>query len=68
MTDSMTLHHQRMEESFRIESDVMAMLSAIPATLPNHYDAIIRYLSVIGDWSVPDITRHADEIIQRRQA
>lgn len=67
MIDSMTLHHQQQEESFRIETDIAAMMASIPTSLPNHYDAIVRYLSVIGAWSVPDITRHAEEIIQRRR-
>lgn len=66
--DEMTLYHQLAEESYRIRTEIAEMLSAIPPSLPNHYDAIVRYLSIIGDWSVPDITRHAEEIIQRRQS
>ena len=66
--DELTLVHQEREESFRISSDISSMLTAIPPSHPNHYDAIVLYLSILGHWSIPDITRHVDEIIQLRSA
>ena len=68
VTDELTLVHSLREESFRIQCDISSMLAALPPNHPNHYDAIVLYLSILGHWSIPDIIRHADEIIQIRSA
>lgn len=66
LTNSLELAHIHLEESARIHSDIQSMLSALPTTIPNHYDAIVRYLTVDGRWSLPDISGLAPTIIHRR--